>query len=673
VKKPIEAAAGLRWGILGAGRIADSFARAFADVETGRLVAVASRRLESATTFAAKFPGVRAVEGYTALLEDPEVDAVYIATPHPMHPQWAIRAASCGKHILCEKPLALNHADASAVALAAAEHGVFLMEAFMYRCHPQTARVTEIIRSGALGSIRHVRASFGFAATFSAESRLFSNELGGGGMLDVGCYPVSFARLVAGAEAGLPFLDPNRVAGAAKLHPESGVDAFAAAVLEFPNGMLAEVSCAICQRLDNKVIITGNLGSLEIPEPWIPAKEGGTTTMILRLHGTEPETITVDAPKMLYSYEIDVVGRAVQAGRTASEEMSIEDTLGNMQALDAWRQEGGLVYDCEKEEAPHLPVGDFSLWAPGRPLIPSAPLPGLDLPVSRLVMGCDNQDSLSSGAVIWDAFIDRGGNTFDTAQVYGPARETLLGRWLAKRGIRDQVVLMVKGAHTPNCNPYSMKEQLEGSLDRLGTNYADLYFLHRDNPEIPVGEFVDALDALRQAGVIRAYGGSNWSVERLAAANAYALHNGRAPFVAASNNFSLARMVAPVWDGCISSAEDATRQWHEQTPFPLFAWSSQARGFFVDRPADRSQIRCWHSPENFERRERACLLARALGVSPVNVAAAYVLAQSFPVFALIGPRTLSELSSSLGVIGLQLTAAQCAWLDLRGKKPPDLW
>jgi len=141
---------------------------------------------------------LRAVEDYATLLEDPEVDTIYIATPHPMHPRWAIRAASCCKHILREKPLALNHSDASATTLAAAEHGGFLMEAFMYRCHPQTARATEFIRSGALGSIRHVRASFGFAATFSAESRLFSHELGAGGILDIGCYPVSFARLLTG-------------------------------------------------------------------------------------------------------------------------------------------------------------------------------------------------------------------------------------------------------------------------------------------------------------------------------------------------------------------------------------------------------------------------------------------------------------------------------------------
>src|SRR5690606_25764497 len=137
---------------------------------------------------------VTAHASYEALLADPAVDAVYIATPHPMHARWAILAAEAGKHILCEKPLALNHGQAMAMVEAAVRHRVFFMEAFMYRCHPQTARLVELIQQGAIGQVRMIEGSFGYRAGFDPNSRVYNNDLAGGGILDVGCYPVSMAR-----------------------------------------------------------------------------------------------------------------------------------------------------------------------------------------------------------------------------------------------------------------------------------------------------------------------------------------------------------------------------------------------------------------------------------------------------------------------------------------------
>src|SRR5688572_32176004 len=195
----------LNWGILGTGSIAGTFAEFLPASKTGNLLAVASRAPDRAARFAREWGVPRHYASYEALLADPDVRAVYVSTPHPQHKQWATRAAAAGKHVLCEKPLCLNHADAAAVIDAARAHGVFLMEAFMYRCHPQTRKLIDLLRGGAIGEVRAVHAAFSFRAPFDPASRLFNKALGGGGILDVGCYPVSMARLVAGVAAGADF------------------------------------------------------------------------------------------------------------------------------------------------------------------------------------------------------------------------------------------------------------------------------------------------------------------------------------------------------------------------------------------------------------------------------------------------------------------------------------
>ena len=181
------------------------------------LVAIGSRNPGKAG-LAETFPGARILDGYDALLADPEVDAVYISTPHPTHAEWAIKAAEAGKHVLCEKPMGLTAFEADAMIHAARKAGTFLGEAFMYRLHPQTAKLVELVRSGAIGDVRIIRSSFGFAMPgFMPEHRLYANDQAGGGILDVGGYPVSMARLIAGAAVGKPFAEPDSVAGAAHL------------------------------------------------------------------------------------------------------------------------------------------------------------------------------------------------------------------------------------------------------------------------------------------------------------------------------------------------------------------------------------------------------------------------------------------------------------------------
>jgi aryl-alcohol dehydrogenase-like predicted oxidoreductase len=301
-------------------------------------------------------------------------------------------------------------------------------------------------------------------------------------------------------------------------------------------------------------------------------------------------------------------------------------------------------------------------------------IPGVNKPASRLVMGVDNQTDFDHAARMFDDYLEGGGNVFDTAWVYGGGeRERLLGRWMRTRGVRDRVVLIVKGAHTPHCDPDALSSQLLESFERLRTDHADVYMLHRDNLEIPVGEFVDVLNEHHRAGRIRAFGGSNWTLGRIRAANAYAAQNGIQGFTVISNQFSLARMVEPPWAGCMAASDPAFRTWLEATQFTLLPWSSQARGFFVRGDPgfleDEELTRCWYAPDNFERLERVRALAARRGAQPIHIALAYVLHQPFPTLPLIGPRTPEETASSFKALELHLTPEECAWLNLERDTP----
>jgi aryl-alcohol dehydrogenase-like predicted oxidoreductase len=193
--------------------------------------------------------------------------------------------------------------------------------------------------------------------------------------------------------------------------------------------------------------------------------------------------------------------------------------------------------------------------------------------------------------------------------------------------------------------------------------------MHRDNPDVPVDEFIDVLNGQRDAGYLRVFGASNWTIERIEAANAYAQRRGVAGFAVISNNLSLARMVEAPWAGCVSSSDARWRQWLTETQLPIMPWSSQARGFFTGRAApdvrsDPELVRCWYAEDNFERLARVERLAAERGVQPIVVALAWVLSQPFPTFPLIGPRTLAETRTSLPALDLTLTPHEVAWLNL---------
>ncbi len=653
----------LRWGILGTGNIASRFASQVPSSVTGEVVAVGSRSTDSANEFADKYDIANRHGSYQALLDDETVDAVYIATPHPLHPEWAIKAAEAGKHVLCEKPLAINRALAAAMIEAAVRNDVFLMEAYMYRCLPQTKLVAQLIKDGAIGKVHQIQASFAFQAAFRAESRIFADELAGGGILDVGGYPVSFARLIAGAAIEAPYADPAAVTAVGQVG-ETGVDEWSVATLFFDSGLTAQVSTGVRLSDENRVRVLGSEGYLVIEDPWFGG-DGKPTHVTVHKVGEEPRDISAE-PAFIYAAEADAVAAAVE--QRQAPEMSWADTLGNLAVQDEWRKLIGQQYKSERDDY-LIPT------ATGRPLTrrDDAPMtygevPGLDKQVSRLVMGVDNQLTLTHAATMFDDFVERGGTTFDTAYIYGGGRgEKLLGQWITSRGNRDEVVVIGKGAHTPHCNPESITRQLEESLGRLQTDHVDLYLMHRDNEEIPVGEFVDVMDEHFRAGRIKAFGGSNWSTARFDEANEYAAANGKQPLTLLSNHLSLARAYDVPWAGCRHVSDDESQAWLRERQVALFPWSSQARGFFTGRakPEDTSDeelVRCFYSDGNFERLGRARELAGKYGVEPTAIALAWLLHQQYPVFPLIGPRQISETRTSLPGLSVSLSAEDVAWL-----------
>jgi predicted dehydrogenase/aryl-alcohol dehydrogenase-like predicted oxidoreductase len=655
----------VRWGILGTGTIARQFAASLRHGSSSQVSAVASR--SNSVEPINEFAGARFHVGYDALLADRNVDAVYVATPHPTHAKWAIRAAQAGKHILCEKPLGMNAAEADAIIDAARRHRVFLMEAFMYRTHEQTRKLAQLLQAGAIGDVRLIHASFGFQKAFDPAARHFANDLGGGAILDLGCYCTSLARLVAGIAGGRPFADPIEVHGAARLTP-TGVDEQAVAMLRFPNDVMAQLSVSMTFAQDNVARIYGTKGRIEVASPWLcTGRQGGKTIMTVRPTSEAPQEIVFETEDWLYAIEAEAFAKYLIIGEPVWPAPSWADTVSNMKALDSWRKAAGVEYESEKP-------GGYAAPLSGRPLtrlqsakIPAVRTPDIGKPLAKIALGCADLLRVSDMAVVLDAYFEEGGTVIDTAHAYGYGRiDTMLGHWVKSRGVREQIAIIGKGAHRP-CRPDVISQELDESLERLKTDYLDIYFLHRDNLDIPVGEFVDVLDQEHRSGRIRMFGGSNWSLARVDEANDYAARTKRKGFQALSNQFSLAEMVEPVWTGCLSASSDSDIAWLKQRNIPLFAWSSQARGFFTDRAGRDKQVdpafmRSWYSDQNFARRDRAQQLAVKYKTTLSRVALAYVLAQDFSIFPLIGPLTLREFHDALGALDIRLTLAEVLWL-----------
>jgi aryl-alcohol dehydrogenase-like predicted oxidoreductase len=306
-------------------------------------------------------------------------------------------------------------------------------------------------------------------------------------------------------------------------------------------------------------------------------------------------------------------------------------------------------------------------------------------PVSTMALGtawfrCDKQD-------MWFDLLDRyaacGGTTIDSGHIYGDS-ERIIGSWMAARANRGRLFLFTKGGHgegglLPATDLKKIIDrELTQSLERLQTDYVDLYGLHRDNPSAPVGPIVECLNEHIASGRVRTICASNWEYARVDEANTYAETHGLTGFTAVSNNLSLAVPAEPFYPGLVST-DQAGRRWHERTGIPLFSWSSQARGFFSGRyrpetieqaakntdEFTKRMVQVYCTRENLERLRRAESLSRDKGgCSAMQVALAWVVHQPFKVVPIVGPRSSEELESCVVALSLELTMADVKWLNL---------
>lgn len=324
-----------RWGILGTGNIAKQFARGLRVVDDAELVAVGSRSQEAADAFGAEFNVPRRYPTYEGLAADPEVQAVYISTPHPYHYHNALLCLNAGKAVLCEKPFTINAAEAEQVINTAREKRLFLMEAMWTRYIPAMVRVRQIVRSGMIGGLRMLTADFGFRTGFNAQHRLFNPELGGGALLDVGIYPISLASILFG-------MQPTQIASTAHLG-ETGVDEQSAYLFSYPDGQIAQLSSATRTQTPQEAILMGTEGWIRIHSPWWQPR-----AFTLALAGKTPELVEMPFAGNGYNYEAIAVAECIREGALESDIMPLDETLGLMRTLDAIRAQWGLVYPMER-------------------------------------------------------------------------------------------------------------------------------------------------------------------------------------------------------------------------------------------------------------------------------------------------------------------------------------
>jgi xylose dehydrogenase (NAD/NADP) len=314
----------LRWGILGCAAIADrAVIPAIQASETGELLGIASRDESKARNKAEQFNIPRFYGSYEALIADPDIDAVYIPLPNHLHKQWTIAAAKAGKHILCEKPLALNAEEAQEMVDACKEAGVHLAEAFMYRHHPRIARVKEIIASGEIGEVRGIHGAFTFNGVANKGDIRFVKEWGGGSIFDVGCYPLSAARLIMGVE-------PEAVTVHALFSPEYGdVDMMASGLVEFPGNVALTFDCGMWANFRNELEIVGTEGTIVLKPSFLPSVENDDIKI------QSGDSTRIEGPYGVEAY----VAQSDQFARTVwGEEQpaySAQDSVSNMKLLEA--------------------------------------------------------------------------------------------------------------------------------------------------------------------------------------------------------------------------------------------------------------------------------------------------------------------------------------------------
>jgi predicted dehydrogenase len=338
---PIEAVPGVtvaimttRWGVLGTGGIAATFATDLPLVPGAVLAAVGSRRADTAAAFAERHGFARAHGSWTALAADPEVDVVYVATPHAFHYDAALACLAGGKAVLCEKPMTLDLASAARLVQEARTRGLFLMEAMWMRCNPAILALARTVADGVIGEVTAVHADFGFRGPAEATHRLRNPALGGGALLDLGVYPINLAHLILGA--------PAAVRSWAHLTAE-GVDENTGVLLGYQSGAVAALTCGINGATRNAASVTGTAGRIDLPPAfWTPRSFTVTRA------GAEPSVVEFPFPGRGYQFEAAEVQRCLEAGLTESPLMTQDTTLEIMNLLDTVRDQIGVTYPASQ-------------------------------------------------------------------------------------------------------------------------------------------------------------------------------------------------------------------------------------------------------------------------------------------------------------------------------------
>lgn len=324
----------VRWGILGPGNIAKRFASDLKRTEGAVLQAIASRSADRAEAFREQFGGETIHTSYEALAEDPNVDIVYVATPHVFHLECSKLCLDRGKPVLCEKPLAINAAQVRDMVECARRNDTFLMEGMWTRFFPIMGEVRKRIGDGAIGEVRMVQADFGFRCGWNPESRLLSPALGGGGLLDVGVYPMSFFFMLLGT--------PIEVQGQAHVG-ETGVDEQAAWICKYAKGELAIGATGVQTATPQVGTIIGTEGRITLDSPWWkPAR------MTVASKGSDPEVIEMPYDGGGFQFEAAAVGQAVSDGLKEHPLMPLDESIAIVETMDSLRAQWGVKYPCEE-------------------------------------------------------------------------------------------------------------------------------------------------------------------------------------------------------------------------------------------------------------------------------------------------------------------------------------
>lgn len=320
-----------RWGILGAGRIAEKFCIALNFVEGSTVYAIASRDSEKAKAYATKFKATKFYDNYEELMQDENVDIIYIATPHAFHYEQTMACLNKGKHVLCEKPMALSYSQTAAMINAAKENKVFLMEGMWTACMPFIEKIKELIAADVIGKLQYVSADFGFKAPVDLEGRLYNKSLGGGSMMDVGIYPLFFVTLLLG--------EPSLIKAVYKLSV-TGVDEYINVVLQYPDGETANLISSIHFNTAIEAEIVGTKGRIKILNPWFKA-----TDFAVYLADDIVQKFSMPHLSNGFEYEIKEVMSCLDKGLLQSEKMPHQLTLLISKIMEDVLMQAGVVYE----------------------------------------------------------------------------------------------------------------------------------------------------------------------------------------------------------------------------------------------------------------------------------------------------------------------------------------